>query len=57
MILLQCIFFQNPVVIVKEIEILGIATSHHTIYPINSDKDLLTCIICKCTYISIFTAL
>lgn len=37
---------QNPVVIVKEIEILGIATSHHTVYPdINNDKDLLTCII------------
>ncbi|XP_071128731.1 ataxin-10-like [Mytilus edulis] len=37
---------QNPVVIVKEIEILGIATSHHNVYPeVNTDKDLLSCII------------
>lgn len=37
---------QNPVVIVKEIEILGIATSFHNLYPdINTDKDLLSCVI------------
>jgi len=44
-------FFQEPEVIVKEIEILSIATSFHHLYPeLQEQADLLICCVCKYIY-------